>query len=134
MYDNDVNHTAVDMAGRGFLIGAFVWAVVIGGVLGWFPTSNETSTSSGSSNGEVFSTIETESTTLLEEEGPSVLIVLAVPVVVAGGALAARRRTATLVAASVLAVLCVLGLMSIGIFYVPAVVLLFVAASRQKAA
>jgi hypothetical protein len=68
---------------------------------------------------------------LLQEEGIGVVPVLAVPVVVAGIALALQRtrwsRTAALVAGTLLVAFCLVGIASIGIFYLPSGVAMFVA-------
>jgi hypothetical protein len=114
------------------LAGAVGWALLIGLLFSLVPVER-TESSSGASDGRVASPVTTASSTLLEAEGPSVLIVLALPVVPATVALARRRRSVSLVAGWVTAVFCLLGAMSVGLFYLPVVALLFVAAARQRA-
>jgi hypothetical protein len=111
--------------------GAFAWTVVAGAFMLLAPVGESVSVSSAAPTGadpspEVVTTRSTE--TLLENEGPSVLVVLAVPVVLAlagaGGPAARPRRIG---AGSLLLVFCLLGAMSVGLFYLPAAVLLLAA-------
>ena len=105
---------------------AVAWTVAVALVLLVAPMG--TSVSVASNGSETVTT--TSHPTLLETEGASVVAVLAVPVVVAlagavGRGSTARRRR--IVAGSVLTGACVLGAMSIGIFFVPAAVVLLTA-------
>ncbi len=73
--------------------------------------------------------------TLVEVEGVSVVAILLVPVAVAlAGALGRvpRVRRRRIAAGSVLAVACVLGAMSLGIFYVPAAAALLAAGLKAR--
>ena len=72
-------------------------------------------------------TCTTGSESALEHEGASVLIVLAVPVLVSAMPLVYSRRTVAIAAAVLLTALLVLGGFSIGLFYLPAVVLAWLA-------
>jgi hypothetical protein len=108
---------------------AVAWTVLVGLALLVVPTG--TSVAVASNGSEVVTTTSHE--TLLETEGPSVIAVLLVPVAVAlAGALGRGRRDRRrrIVAGSVLAVFCVLGAMSLGVFYVPAAAALLVAGLR----
>jgi hypothetical protein len=71
---------------------------------------------------------------LLQDEGIGVALVLAIPVVVAGIALELQRtrwsRNAALVAGTLIAFFALLGAASIGIFYLPSAVAMFVASSH----
>ena len=112
---------------------AVVWTLLVLVWLSFVPVYS-TSSSGESSDGTTISTTGEE--TLLEHEGAGAVVVLLAPVAVAfvglvGAAFRVRPLTA---AAAVIAVgLCVLGMASIGIFYVPAALLLVVAASRAAA-
>ena len=108
---------------------AVAWTVLVGLALLVVPMG--TSVAVASNGSEVVTTTSHE--TLLEQEGTSVVAVLLVPVAlaVAGafghGPTVRRRRIA---AGSALAVACVLGAMSLGIFYVPAAAALLTAGLR----
>ena len=105
---------------------AVAWTVAVGLALLAVPTG--TSVAVASTGSEVGTTTSHE--TLLENEGGGVVLLLLVPVAVtlAGalgrGATVRRRRIA---AGGVLAVACVLGATTLGIFYVPAAALLLTA-------
>lgn len=95
------------------------------------PTRSWESTSQTTSGtGEVVTTATSGHETLLAGEGPSVLIVLAVPVVLAAAGAwpwtARRARRARLVAGWLLLIGVLAGAMTIGLFYLPAAVLLLV--------
>jgi hypothetical protein len=114
---------------------AVAWTVAAGVALALAPmvsvaTSSSVSTPEGSPGAvpEVVTTRSTE--TLLQNEGAGLVVVLLVPVAVAlvgalGGGPAARRRR--IAAGGVLLGACVVGAMSIGIFYLPAAVALLTA-------
>ena len=115
---------------------AVAWTVLAGVVLLFAPTisvSSSGSMSSVDSRTEVVTTTSTE--TLLEHEGASVVAVLLVPVAVAlvgalgDGPTARRRRIA---AGWVLAVACVLGAASLGIFFLPATIALLIAGFKTR--
>jgi hypothetical protein len=73
---------------------------------------------------------------LLQEEGVGVVLVLAIPVIVAGVALALQwtrwSRNAALVAGILLVAFSVLGLASIGLFYLPSGIAMLLASSRPR--
>jgi hypothetical protein len=112
---------------------AVVWTLAVLVGLVFLPVYS-TASGGASSDGTTFSTTSEE--TLLEHEGTSVLVVLLVPVAVAFIGLvgaAFRVRPMSVVAAVIAVGLCVLGMASIGIFYLPAGLLLVVAAARSTA-
>ncbi|HKE73332.1 MAG TPA: hypothetical protein VKB57_06940 [Acidimicrobiales bacterium] len=114
---------------------ALAWAVAIG--VAWLMVPAGTSTSTAvSSDGTVVT--ETSHPTLLASEGAGVLVPLAVPVVVAGAAVAAgrsrRARGVRLAAGGLLLAGCLVALLSVGLFYVPAGVALVVAGSLTATA
>lgn len=80
--------------------------------------------------------IEPAQVTLLENEGAGVIPVLLLPALLAGGPLLARgrrrRRAYALIAAIGTTVLVVLGAMSIGLFFLPAAVLLWFSHARLR--
>ena len=105
---------------------AVAWTVAVALVLLVAPMG--TSVSVASNGSETVTT--TSHPSLLETEGAGVVAILAVPVVVALAGAVGRASTARLrriVAGSVLTGACVLGAMSIGIFFVPAAVVLLTA-------
>jgi hypothetical protein len=108
---------------------ALAWTVVVGLALLVVPMG--TSVAVASNGAEVVTTTSHE--TLLEQEGTSVVPLLLVPVALAlAGALGRgptvrRRRVA---AGSVLALACVVGAMSLGVFYLPAAAALLTAGLR----
>ncbi len=67
-------------------------------------------------------------------DGSWVLVVVSVPVLVALVPLLLRRRIACIVSAALLWVGCVLGMFSVGIFFVPAAITMTVAAARREPA
>jgi hypothetical protein len=110
---------------------AVAWTVAVGLAMLVVPTG--TSVAVASNGSDVVTTTSHE--TLLEHEGPSVVALLLVPVAVAlAGALGRgptvrRRRVA---AGSVLAVACVVGAMTLGVFYVPAAAALLTAGLKAR--
>lgn len=68
-------------------------------------------------------------TSLFSHEGASILGVVVVPVLVALFAVVVHRRPAYVAAALLLWIGCILGLLSVGIFFVPAAILMTVAAA-----
>jgi hypothetical protein len=95
-------------------------------------------TGSGQSVSEDGSGIHTSDIThytLLQGEGRSILLVLAVPIILTVIPLLIslrQRRTTTLISTSLLSVGVVLAVMSVGVFFVPAVVCALVAIARGE--
>ncbi len=125
-----MTQVAVDRRAVGLLIGAVLTAAAVSLAWALLP-SVAWETGSASSDGTVM--VESGTSTLVESEGPSVLFVLALPVVPAAVALAVRRRRLTLVAAWLTAAFCFLGMLSVGLFYVPTAALLFLASRQNRA-
>jgi hypothetical protein len=111
-------------AARWSLVALVVATVPV--VLAWLPIGTETS-------GDSLGTTTTSHPSLVESEGASVLIVLLVPVVIAAIPVLLRHRAAAQPARIAAAVLTGIGvflaILSVGIFYVPALVALVVAAA-----
>ncbi len=77
-----------------------------------------------------------ERVSLLEHEGPSVLLLLAVPAVIAAlGVVASHspaRKAVRATSAGLLVAFVFLGLMSIGVFYLPSAVAMMVATAKTR--
>ncbi len=112
------------------LLLAFVFAVAVAAGLALLPSGTESLSTSSTAGSEVV--IETTSESLLEYEGPSVLLPLSVPVALAGAALARRTRRTSRITGLLCVAGCVLGMMSIGLFFLPVPVLLLLAARWQS--
>jgi 4-amino-4-deoxy-L-arabinose transferase-like glycosyltransferase len=113
---------------------ALGWTVLTAAVLAVAPLVTTESMGATSGSPTVTRSTDTHATvthdSLVESEGAGVLAVLLVPVAVALVGSMARGRTtrhARIGAGCMLLVLCVLGAMSIGVFYLPAPILLLVA-------
>jgi hypothetical protein len=108
---------------------SLAWTIAAGALLAFIPTG-EVSESGASSDGTYARTYHQ---TLVQSEGRSILVLLAVPVVFAAIGAFARGRAALparAVSAWLLGVGCLLGLLSIGLFYVPAFVLMVLSCVR----
>ncbi len=109
-------------------VAALVWA--IGAALLFTVVATGTSVSVSSDASGRTTTVE-ERTTLVESEGPSILFVLATPAVVAGAALAAGLtrwgRPVRILLGAVLWLLCLVAILSIGVFLMPMAVAILVA-------
>jgi hypothetical protein len=68
---------------------------------------------------------------IFETDGSWVLVVVTVPIVIALIPVLVRHRAAAIVSAVLLWACCVVGLFSVGMFFVPAAVLMTVAAARR---
>lgn len=117
---------------RGWQSAAVVCAIAAAVALLVVPTGSGQSVSVDRSGGR---TSDITHHTLLQSEGRSILLVLAVPIILTVIPLITsrrQRRTATLISTSLLSVGVVLALMSIGVFFVPAVVCALVAIARGE--
>jgi hypothetical protein len=68
---------------------------------------------------------------LLSQEGASILVVVSVPLLVAFAPVLVHRRPATIASAVLLWLVCFAGALSVGLFFVPAAILMTVAAARR---
>lgn len=113
---------------------AFVLALISSLLLLVIPLYNSVGSSAvtdGSGNAPSITT-KVSQTTLLEENGPGVLVILGAPVLVTLLPLLVRRerrRSLLFVAAGLLTALCILTGFSIGLFFVPTAVAMWIAAS-----
>ena len=115
------------MRARGFTLAAFAVAVLGALVAAFAPTGHVTE-SFGSSSGS-FST-RSYSESMFQVNGAWVLVVVSVPVLVALIPVLVRHRSARIVSAVLLWIGCVVGMWSVGLFFVPAAILMTIAASR----
>jgi hypothetical protein len=108
-------------------VATLVVAVATAALLAFLPTSSQSCTAT-SDTPEVCTT---EHDTLYGTEGPTVLIPLGIPVAAALLPVASRRRGAALAAAVVINLLAVAGMMTIGLFFFPTVLLAWVSFARR---
>jgi hypothetical protein len=135
------SQTDVRLGRASSIIGALAFLLAVGAsvflVVGPTYTSTSSSSSISSDGTETVGPVTTSHATLLEENGRGVLIPLAVPVVLAGaGAVLSLRRRwwpAHLAVAGVLFAGCLLGAMTIGLFYIPAASALMLSAGLSGA-
>ena len=114
------------MKGNGFAKAAFV-AALTGALLAAFaPTYTSCSTDAGGTS--------CGSATGLSVNGSWILFVVSVPVVLALIPILVPRRGARIIAAVLLWACCVIAAASIGLFFVPAAILMTVAAIRREPA
>lgn len=122
------------MPSRGWQSAAVVCAIAAAVALLVVPTGSGQSVSVDGSGSR---TSDITHYTLLQSEGRSILLVLAVPIILTVIPLLIsrrQRRTATLISTSLLSVGVVLAVMSIGVFFAPAVVCALVAIARGEGA
>jgi hypothetical protein len=112
------------------LLVAFGFAVAVATGLALLPSGTESVSTSSTAGSAVV--IDTTSESLLEYEGPSVLIPLSVPVALAGVALARRTRRTCRTTGLLCLAGCVLGMMTVGLFFLPVPILLLLAARWQS--
>lgn len=122
----------------GYVIAAFVAAAAAALVVAFAPLyegCSATAQASSTSIGSVSEHVSCGHETALQVNGPWVLVIVAIPVLIALLPIALRfRRSSRIVSALVLWILCVLGALSIGVFFVPAAILMTIAAARSDAA
>lgn len=117
------------MKAKRFTLAAFLVAV-LGALVAAFAPTGRVMESYGSSNG-VFRT-RSYSVSMFHTNGAWVLVVVSVPVLVALIAVVVRHRVARIVATVLLWTGCVLGMWSVGMFFIPAAILMTIAASRTE--
>jgi hypothetical protein len=110
---------------------AFVLAVIGAFVAAFAPTGGVTE-GSGSPGGVIVTRSYNVST--FQADGAWVLVVVPVPVLVALVPFLVRHRAARVVSAVLLWVGCIVGSLSVGMFFVPAAIVMTVAASRREPA
>jgi hypothetical protein len=119
------------MRARGFTLAAFLVAA-LGALVAAFAPTGRVTESFGSSTGS-FST-RSYSVSMFQENGAWVLVVVSVPLLVALIPVLVRHHRARVVSAVLLWIGCVVGMWSVGMFFVPAAILMTIAASRREPA
>src|SRR4249919_140082 len=109
------------MKARGFTLAAFLVAG-LGALVAAFAPTGRVTESFGSSSG-AFST-RSYGVSMFQENGAWVLVVVAVPVLAALVPVLVRRKRVRIASAVVLWFGCVLGMLSVGMFFVPAAILM----------
>jgi hypothetical protein len=105
---------------------SFGLAVLGAGIAAFAPLVSETS-ATGSPGSDVV--VRTEHVSTFEVDGWWVLVVVSVPVLISLLALLIGRRWALVTAAVALWVCCILGIVSVGLFFIPSAVAMTVAAA-----
>jgi hypothetical protein len=116
------------MKARRFALASFLVAVLGALVAAFAPTGRMESTTS---SGGAFVT-HTSSISMFQTNGAWVLIVVSVPVLVSLVAVVLNRRSARIVSTVLLWIGCVLGMFSVGMFFIPAAILMTIAASAGE--
>ncbi len=117
------------MKAKRLTLAAFLVAAV-GALIAAFAPTGTLSESTGSSNGTF--TTHSSSVSMFQVNGAWVLVVVAVPVLVALVPVLVHHRAARIVSAVLLWIGCVLGMLSVGMFFVPAAILMTIAASQGE--
>lgn len=115
-------------SGHRFAIAAFVLAVVLGLFVSFAPLGQTCSVTGGpgrSSDQERCTT-----TSIFETDGAWVLFLVSVPIVLTLVPVLIRRRAAAIVSAVLLWAICIIGVVSLGLFFMPSAVLITIAATR----
>jgi hypothetical protein len=76
----------------------------------------------------------TEHVSMLEVDGSWVLVVVAIPTIVAGIPSLVRRRDVRIASAVLLWACCIVGMWSVGLFFVPSAVVMTLAAATRRSA
>jgi hypothetical protein len=105
---------------------------VIGALVAAFAPLGSAMEVSGSPGGVMVT--RTSNVSLFQTEGAWVLVVVSVPVLVALVPVLVRRRAARIVSAVLLWIGCVVGMWSVGLFFLPAAIVMTVAAARREPA
>lgn len=103
---------------------------VVGALVAAFAPTGTLGESSGSPGGPVV--MHTSHVSLFQTEGAWIFIVVSVPVLVALIPMVARHRRARTASAVLLWIGCLVGMWSIGMFFIPAAIAMTVAATRRE--
>lgn len=117
------------MTPRSWRLVTLATAAVTGAVVAFAPLMSSSSCSTTSAGA---SSCTSNQEALISSEGGAVLLILAVPALIALLPLVVRSDRSTLVAAAALTAVTLLGVMSIGLFFVPTVAVAWVAVSASK--
>ena len=110
-----------------FVLASFLAALVAALIAGFAPLGTRCSASSTG-------TESCSGVSSFEVDGSYILVVVAVPVVIALLPVLVRHRSAAVVSATLLWVCCMLGIASIGMFFIPSAVLMTIAAVHRDRA
>lgn len=110
---------------------AFLLAV-IGALIAAFAPLGGVMEGSGSPGGAIVT--RSHNVSLFQTDGAWVLVVVSVPVLVALVPVLVRHRAARIVSAVLLWMGCVVGMWSVGVFFLPAAIVMTVAAARREPA
>lgn len=116
------------MKGERFTLAAFL-AAVLGAAVAAFAPVGQGLESYGSSDGTVGT--RSYNISFFHTDGAWVLVVVSVPILVALVPVLVRRRPARVVSTVLLWAGCLVGAFSVGMFFVPAAILMTIAASRS---
>jgi hypothetical protein len=119
------------MKARGFTLAAFLVAG-LGALVAAFAPTGRVEESFGSSSGAFVT--RSYSVSMFQENGAWVLVVMSVPLLVALIPVLVRHHRARVVSAVLLWIGCVVGMWSVGMFFVPAAIVMTVAATRREPA
>lgn len=119
------------MKARRFALASFLAAVVGGLIAAFAPLGRMESVTSTTGGPNVTSS---SSVSIFQTDGVWVLVVVSVPVLVSLIAVLLPQRRAKMVSAVLLWVGCFLGMFSVGMFFIPAAILMTLAASRSETA
>jgi hypothetical protein len=104
---------------------------VFGGAVAAFAPLGTTTSAAGAPGVE---TVRTEHVSLFAHDGSWVLVVVTVPILIALAPVLVRRRGVAVASAVLLWACCVLGALSVGIFFVPSAIAMTVAAATAPRA
>ena len=120
------------MKARRFALASFLVAV-LGALVAAFAPTGRMESGTGTSSGGVFVT-HSSRVSMFQTNGAWVLIVVSVPVLVCLVAVLVDHRAARIVGAVLLWIGCVLGMFSVGMFFIPSAILMTLAASQGEPA
>lgn len=121
------------MKAKRIRLAAFLLAV-IGALAAAFAPTGQVMESSGSisRSGVIQTTSRSYDVSMFQTNGAWVLVVVSVPVLVALIPVLVRHRNAAIISAVLLWIGCVVGAFSVGMFFIPAAVLMTIAAARRE--
>jgi hypothetical protein len=124
-----MRHTLASVRPKTWVLASFIVATVAALVVAFAPlgTACSFSATPGGPPGEEVC----RHVSIFSNDGSWVLVVVAVPVLIALIPVLLRHRVARVVAAAFLWVFSIVGLMSVGLFFVPAAVLMTLAAAQR---
>jgi hypothetical protein len=109
---------------RWFVLTSFLLAMLAGLYTAFAPLGT-TCTAQPGGQGRCFTT------SIFEEDGARILVVVSIPILLALVPLLVRHRIAAIASAVLLWVSCAFAIASVGLFFVPAAVLMTIAATRR---